>query len=294
MGIWAKLATAVDTSGDAQRLELPEEDLAKPQLLLWAKSSERDWYMNRRAKIYVLALPGLALLAAAAVLAQPGWQTDRQVWWAWILMAAGVSILGYCTFPYVAARLAFREHRKKVAIFAAQKAVDDLAGRPDLPLNELFGVNRKQLDAYQELTRRQQRATFAAALASSVVGLVVLVVGIVISLRVNPASDKYVVAGLTGLGTLLSAYITNTFFVMSRRSNKQLNLYYDEPRTAGQLILAERLMRSYDCDRSAEVDHMISEVLKRIAPPTAKAAAVGGAAAPNGSTAKPGEKAATG
>jgi len=38
----------------------------------------------------------------------------------------------------------------------------------------------------------------------------------------SPGSEKYVVAGLSGLGALLSAFLANTFYQAHRDANKQL------------------------------------------------------------------------
>jgi uncharacterized membrane protein YdcZ (DUF606 family) len=242
------------------KLEI-KDDNNRPRLLMWANSDERAWYMGRRPMVHLAALVGAVPLVLAAVLAQPGWRSDQSVWWAWILAGIGAAIWVYSLFPFAAARLAFRDRRKKAALFRVESAHQALVADRDLELYRLFDVTRRQLDAYQELTRRQQRAAFVAALASSVAGLIVLIAGILLSLRVSPGSGEYVVAGLTGIGTLLSAFITGTFYALSRQANRQLNRYYEEPRTTGQLILAERLAQTYTGGAKEEVDHIIDEAL---------------------------------
>jgi hypothetical protein len=217
--------------------------------------------MGRRRLVHLAAVLGTVPLLIAAVLAQPDGRSDQRLWWAGILAAVGAAVWIYSLFPFLAARLAFRDHRRRAAQFRVEAAHHALAVDPALPLHRLFDVTRKQLDAYQELTRRQQRAAFAAALASSVAGLVVIITGILVSLQVNPGSGEYVVAGLTGIGSLLSAFITATFFALSRRATRQLNRYYEEPRITGLLLLAERLLSTYAKGSKDEVDHMIDELL---------------------------------
>jgi len=116
-----------------------------------------------------------------------------------------------------------------------------------IALKDLFRYTRRQLDAYQEESRNQQRLAFRRAQFASVLGLVVLIIGIVLSLKEAPGSDKYVVAGLSGLGAALSGYIASTFIGTARRADEQLNLYYREPHMMGRLVVAERLATTI-CD----------------------------------------------
>jgi hypothetical protein len=123
------------------------------------------------------------------------------------------------------------------------QAVRDIASRPDLPLTQLFELNRRQLDEYQEMTKKQQRSAFLLTQIASVAAFVALVVGIVLSFQGNTATEKYVVAGLSGLGALLSGFLANTFYQSHRAANDQLNRYYLEPQRTGRILAAERLAR---------------------------------------------------
>lgn len=79
----------------------------------------------------------------------------------------------------------------------------------------------------------------------------------------NPASEKYVVAGLTGLGALLSAFLANTFYQSHRDANEQLNHYYLEPQRTGRILAAERLARFLNEEPGAGyADRMIEALLK--------------------------------
>jgi len=131
-----------------------------------------------------------------------------------------------------------------------------------IALKDLFRYTRRQLDAYQEESRNQQRLAFRHAQLASVLGLVVLMIGIVVSLQEAPGSDKYVVAGLTGLGAALSGYIANTFIRTARRADDQLNLYYREPHMMGRLVIAERLATTicHSC-RKEMGESMIAQAL---------------------------------
>ena len=238
----------------------------KPELPLWASSQERLWYLERRKALYPYVLASVGLFFTSALLAQPGWRTDRQLWWAAILTGVGILLLMYCETPSIAAHLAFREHRRKGKLYHAELAQHGLSDENgNIPLPRLFAVNRKQLDAYQDIAIRQQRRAFATALITSALGFSILTIGVITSLQINPASDKYVVAGLSGIGTLLAVYITNTFFALAKSANKRLDQYYDEPRNLGLLIMAERLANAYEADRDKAVNagEIIDVLLKK-------------------------------
>ena len=90
----------------------------------------------------------------------------------------------------------------------------------------------------------------------------VLVAGVILSLQQSPASDKYIVAGLTGLGALLSAYLGNTFLMSARRADSQLNLYYREPHMMGRVLVGERLASTMCADdKSEEAKTMIATLM---------------------------------
>ncbi|MDQ1695965.1 MAG: Histone H1-like nucleoprotein, partial [Frankiaceae bacterium] len=50
----------------------------------------------------------------------------------------------------------------------------------------------------------------------------------------------------TGLGALLSGYLTKTFYEGHRAAMRQLNLYYREPYMTGRLLAAERIIGKLD------------------------------------------------
>ena len=85
-----------------------------------------------------------------------------------------------------------------------------LASDPALPLPLLFSYNRRQLDAYQEESRNQQRAAFRQAQIASIAGLVLLAAGIAAVVLGSTGIDKYVVAALSGMGAAASGYVANT------------------------------------------------------------------------------------
>jgi hypothetical protein len=217
--------------------------------------------MHRRPKIFIAVATGVMLATTSAILGQPPRSVSEQ-WWALIVAIAAGIIFCYATFPYWAARRAFLERRRKTAAYRAEISLKRLADSEDISFGPLFAYNRRQLDAYQEESRNQQRSAFHQAQFASAAGLTVIIVGIAASLSQSPGSDQYVVAGLAGLGALLSGFIANTFASSARQANQQLNLYYREPHMVGRMMVAERLAhRMCGDDRSEQAKAMIAQML---------------------------------
>jgi hypothetical protein len=219
---------------------LDSNDIAGLIIDNWTESRERDWYIKRRPMVFAFVVLGGFIALVAGFIGQPP-RSAVGTWWATIVAAVALIILGWSTFPYFAARRAFVERRRMMAKIRARLALEDMTKDDPIELHALFRYNRQQLDAYQEDSRNQQRAAFRHAQFASLVGFVVLVAGIAISLKQVPGSEKYVVAGLSGLGAALSGYVANTFVKAARRADRQLNLYYAEPHMMGRLIAAERI-----------------------------------------------------
>jgi ABC-type transport system involved in cytochrome c biogenesis permease component len=93
------------------------------------------------------------------------------------------------------------------------------------------------------MTKKQQRSAFMLAQAASAAAFIVLLIGLALSFQDSPASEKYVAAGLSGVGATLSAFLANTFYTAHRAANEQLNRYYLEPQRTGRILAAERLAR---------------------------------------------------
>jgi len=219
---------------------LSSEDIDESALVLWSRSSERDVYLKRRALTFVLAAVAVIVALVAALIGQPP-ASATEVWWASIVAAVAVILLCCSAVPYVSARRAFRERQRKMVKARARIALVNMTKSDKIALKDLFRYTRRQLDAYQEESRNQQRLAFHHAQIASLAGLAVLIIGIVVSLQVAPGSDKYVVAGLSGLGAALSGYVADTFIKTARLADEQLNLYYCEPHMMGRLVVAERL-----------------------------------------------------
>lgn len=191
----------------------------------WSTSHERDTYMQRRLSILLAALGAFLVAAIGWTLVRPKSHSVSQ-WWGFAILALAVVIMLWCLMPYWASRRAYLQRRRATAAARVDQAVRDIASHPDLPLTKLFELNRRQLDEYQEMTKKQQRSAFLLTQAASVTAFLALVVGIALSFRGGTGTEKYVVSGLSGLGALLSAFLANTFYQSHRDANEQLNRYF--------------------------------------------------------------------
>jgi hypothetical protein len=223
--------------------KLSSDDIDESTLVLWSRSPERDVYLNRRRLAFTLAAVAVIVALVAALIGQPS-ASAAEIWWASIVAAVAVILLCCSAVPYVSARRAFRERQRVMVKARARIALFKMTKSDQIALADLFRYTRRQLDAYQEESRNQQRLAFRHAQLASMAGLAVLIIGIVVSLQVAPGSDKYVVAGLSGLGAALSGYVADTFIKTARLADEQMNLYYREPHMMGRLVVTERLART--------------------------------------------------
>lgn len=241
--------------------KLSADEIDESVVVTWSTSPEHDFYMKRRHRVLVLVLAAVVVALVAALIGQPS-ASAVEIWWASIVAAVAVILLCCSAVPYLSARLAFLARQRMMGKARARVALRKMTASDPIALKDLFRYTRRQLDAYQEESRNQQRLAFRHAQFASALGLVVLVIGIVVSLKGAPGSDKYVAAGLSGLGAALCGYIANTFIRTARRADEQLNLYYREPHMMGRLVVAERLATTI-CDscKNQMGESMIAQAL---------------------------------
>lgn len=208
----------------------------------WSTSPERDSYFERLPFIMIALGVALVIAVIGWALVRPSDRTAGQWFGEGSLVLVGL-ILFLCLMPFWASRRAYFQRKHATAEARVDRSVELIAKRDDLPLNMLFELNRRQLDEYQEMTKKQQRSAFRLTQVASVIAFLALIAGVVLSMQNSPGSEKYVVAGLSGLGALLSAFLANTFYQAHRDANRQLNRYYLEPQRTGRIIAAERLAR---------------------------------------------------
>jgi hypothetical protein len=217
------------------------------EVVTWSVSPERDVYISRRPRAYLSAAGGALLVFASALLlaayADETKSTSTNEWRTLGVAEAvvGVFMCAYAVMPYAAARTAYRTRSAATAAALVNKALDDAcASDTPLALPDVFRLNRRQLDEYQLITRKQQRSAFLWAQVASIFAFLVLVAGIAAALSGRSNVDKYVAGGLSGLGALLSGFLANTFFASAKDANAQMNRYYLEPQRTGRLLAIER------------------------------------------------------
>ena len=219
-------------------------------LQTWAVSRERESYLDRRTRCYISAVGGAIVVLGGVLVFQSS--TSIDVAFEQLLhivggatIAAGLAVIIYASVPYMAARAAFRSRRLALASARVDEAITNACKEPrPLQIQQLFQLNRRQLDEYQLITRKQQRSAFLLAQIASVVAFAVLIGGVALAFSQKAPVDKYVTSGLSALGSLLSGFLAATFFQSSRDSNEQMNRYYLEPQRTGRLLAAERIVRN--------------------------------------------------
>jgi hypothetical protein len=244
---------AIPRAADFRASDLPVET--------WAVSVERDRFIERRTRSYISAIGGVVLglsgafLCAAFGMASHDSATSMVRSWAIAAIAVGLWIICYSTVPYMAARSAYKSRRLATATAQVDRAITEATNgapvNPDDPdgprvapleLPALFALNRRQLDAYQEITKKQQGSANRLAQIASVVAFVVLIAGIVLAATLPGGLEKSFAGGLSAFGAALSSFLAATFFKASKAANKQMNSYYLEPQRTGRLLAAERIV----------------------------------------------------
>jgi len=244
-------------------------------LQTWAVSRERDSYLDRRARGYISGVGGSFVTLGGLLWFRSTPYVDAAYErllhiLGGAIIAAGIGIIIHAWVPYLAARAAYRARRLALASARVDDAITKAcADENPLQIQELFQLNRRQLDEYQLITRKQQKSAFLLAQVASVVAFAVLVGGVFIALGQTDDVDKYITGGLSALGTLLSGFLAATFFKSSKDANEQMNRYYLEPQRTGRLLAAERIVNSIPSATEQIRTDMITAVLGWEMPPYA-------------------------
>jgi Na+/melibiose symporter-like transporter len=207
------------------------------------ESGEPDWYVITAYIGFAVVIFCLLVVAVLTpIIASLSKGSDPRT----ALLAAdalfGVIAIGVIIivgFKYAAARRAYYERVKRAKEQYVDYAVNDLGN--EATLEKLLVLNRRQLDDYHLSSTRQQSIAFRNAQIAAVVGLIVLVIGAVLSMRAPSDTGRYVAAGISTLGAALSAYIAHTFFTLSRRASIEMKRYYQEPFKTHDILMIERI-----------------------------------------------------
>jgi len=159
------------------------------------------------------------------------------------LIGSAVFLVIIATSRYLALRRAFFDRVRTQKGKDVIDVVNRFKNKPELTLANLFVLNRRQLDEYHVLSVRQQQVAFRNAQVAAIIGFAVLIVGTVLSYKQAPGAERYVTAGLTALGSLLSGFISAVFFRSSDATAKQLRDFYEEPSRTGQMLMIERVAK---------------------------------------------------
>lgn len=146
-----------------------------------------------------------------------------------------------------------------------RKERDAASPEAEAELTRLLSANRALLDDYQGPVRARARTSYTFGQMAIFVGLIVLLVGVVVTLVANEPSARIGVAGLSAVGATLSGYIAHTFLRVYERAQDQLNFYFREPLVTSYLLAAERLAEKLEGERRADAyAAMVGEIVRAV------------------------------
>lgn len=157
------------------------------------------------------------------------------------------------------ARAQFVERQHEAAQERADEALDSVT--EDINLRALLLFNRKQMEAYESLTRGQAASSYRLSHVALAVGLVVLV-GAALSAIIAPdAATKAAAATLGTVGGAISGYVARTYLRIYERTLQQLNHYFEQPLVSSYVLTAERLVEKMsDGQRDEALARIITEL----------------------------------
>jgi hypothetical protein len=184
-------------------------------------------------------------------------------------------------------RLAHPPRRLRAAAARAEveQAIDRIGSEVDL--RDLLRVNRRQMEAYEVLTRRQAASSYRLSHLALAIGLAVVVTGSVWALRADETSTQVVAAALSTVAAAISGFIARTYLRIYERTLEQLNHYFEQPLVSSYVLTAERLIDKMGAEhRDGAYAKVVEELMDWRTPspvrPPRKAAAKAKAPAPAG------------
>ena len=157
-----------------------------------------------------------------------------------LALTSGLFFLGVVWLRHAGARRAFHDRVHAIRADQVAQAAHDL--HPDLRLDQLFRLNRLQLDEYHALSVRQASVALRNATTAAAAACLFLAVGAVVVLQATQdESGRYVAGGLCALGAVLSAFLSGVFATSYKETARQLRDHYQEPARTGRLLALERL-----------------------------------------------------
>jgi hypothetical protein len=263
-----KAEAAMESLEESAKTLRAEDARASPRSALydqWQSSGARavahaDFWRFVSGGI-VVTLLGAALLIATLI--EQTRQTQAlliagaSVSCALFVVGVAVANVGYGRYSR---RLAeYSEERELVA--AKADTLKDTA--TDRDLEQLLRLNRTQMQAYQALSRGQQRSSFRSSLIALFAGLSVLIAGIVLVVEVGGDTSKIAAAAVAAIGSALSGYIAKTYLTLHKEAADQLRYFADQPIIASYIYEAERLagLMKDDKDKEKVYESVVQEIL---------------------------------
>lgn len=234
----------------------------------WRQSPEN---LTSRTRFLGLMLVGLLLVYAgiAAVVFSSFDPYDERgdglliIGSAAALIGFGVSL--WALIQRSAIRAAFYERQDEAAKQGVDDAIQQLESDVDLP--GLLLLNRRQMEAYESLTRRQAASSYRLSHVALAVGLLLVVAGSVAALLADADAAKAASAGLAAVAAAVSGYIARTYLRIYERTLSQLNYYFEQPLITSYVLTAERLVeRMSETHRDDALARMVDQLCEAIHP----------------------------
>jgi hypothetical protein len=163
------------------------------------------------------------------------------------LVLVGLGLIGAALALRSEARAAFYERQEQAARRGVDEALDELAVETDLP--GLLRLNRRQMEQYETLTRRQASSSYRISHVALAVGLVGLIAGSVSAVVVDGESARIVAGALAVSAGAIASFVARTYLRIYERTLAQLNHYFEQPLVSSYILTAERLVDKMSPER---------------------------------------------
>lgn len=214
----------------------------------WEASSQQEKAARKRrlSRLAGVIMVSVSVIAALiiAMYSQSVNKNDEMYYFGYAICAyaavGGVVLIGNASLSYDTARKKFNE-TEEIVFRAANftRAVDALEEK--LTLEYVTGLNSLLMDSYHDVTKNQAARSFKHSQWAMIAGFSLLLVGGIVAIAPTDPITKIAVAALTGIGTLVSGFISRTFLHSHAVSIAQLNRFFEQPLVNSYLLNAERV-----------------------------------------------------
>lgn len=250
------MATAPSETEQKASAPSDQETVAAAAREQWIRSPEN---LRNRGRFLAIAVPGVVLLYGGGALATLGTRT-LPVAGGIALALLGFGLLLWANVLRSQARASFYERQEKAAKEGVDSALEQLGDETDL--RGLLRLNRRQMEAYEALTRRQAASSYRLSHVALAVGFGVVIAGAIGALSAHEATGKVAAAGLGAIGATISGFIARTYLRIYERTLVQLNHYFEQPLVSSYVLTAERLVDKMSPERRDDaLARVIDELL---------------------------------